>query len=317
MCSRIIQNGIVTSKGSNGGNGNADGGLLTGGGGSGAGCILLFSKQDLSSTGTYEVNGGAGGTASGGSPGRAGGAGGNGVYSALTVPSMILFEPPQLSLGITYDQYVNDIELEDGKLLGLIDRDELRYKYDGKLHRAMDTDMSFEDFDLPTGKVPSGHGNPVGTIINFFGESAPDGYLACDGTAYNIADYPTLAAHLLSFTDPTPYEVDGDDTRFKVPDLRGEFLRGSGTNSHTDQGSGANVGVHQDGTIHIDVIKRGNGGGIFVSSSTSEIGAQNVDTSTIGSEISLINNDSKQEIERGNFYTSRPTNTSILYCIKY
>ena len=320
MCSKIIQNGLVASNGSNGGNGNASGGLLTGGGGSGAGCILLFSKQGITSTGTYEVSGGAGGTATGGSPGRAGGAGGTGVYDALTVPSMILFEPPQLSLGITYDQYVNDIELEDGKLLGLIDRDELRYKYDGKLHRAMDTDMSFEDFDLPTGKVPSGHGNPVGTIINFFGESAPDGYLDCDGTAYNIADYPTLAAHLLSFTDPTPYEVDGDDTKFKVPDLRGEFLRGSGTNSHTNQGSGANVGVHQDGTELPDigtetngniVLKRGGGYGFYALNKDSYVGDSN------NNKRSATTTQTSMGDSQNIAFTIRPTNTSILYCIKY
>ena len=35
-------------------------------------------------------------------------------------------------------------------------------------------------------------------------------------------------------------------TTFKVPNLLGEFLRGTGTNSYTNQGSGANVGVHQD-----------------------------------------------------------------------
>ena len=32
-------------------------------------------------------------------------------------------------------------------------------------------------------------GNPVGTIISYFGESAPDGYLKCDGATYNKADY--------------------------------------------------------------------------------------------------------------------------------
>lgn len=33
-------------------------------------------------------------------------------------------------------------------------------------------------------------GVPTGTIINFFGDIAPDGYLSCDGTQYLKSDYP-------------------------------------------------------------------------------------------------------------------------------
>ena len=59
---------------------------------------------------------------------------------------------------------------------------------------------------------------PVGTIISVFDEVAPNHFLICDGTTYNKADYPILAAKLLSLTDHSAYEVSGDDTKFKVPD---------------------------------------------------------------------------------------------------
>lgn len=82
------------------------------------------------------------------------------------------------------------------------------------------------------------------------GTAAPDGYLVCDGTVYNISDYPLLANHFeTQFQTKNHFGGDGITT-FAVPDLRGEFLRGTGTNSHTNQGSGLNVGMHQDGTIH-------------------------------------------------------------------
>jgi hypothetical protein len=67
-------------------------------------------------------------------------------------------------------------------------------------------------------------GNPVGTIIMFYGSTAPDGYLPCDGSAYNVTDYPKLYAVLGSAN---------------TPDLRGCFVRGLGGNS-------AALGVKQE-----------------------------------------------------------------------
>ena len=39
-------------------------------------------------------------------------------------------------------------------------------------------------------------GNPVGTLITFYGNTAPAHYLACNGTAFDTARYPKLFAHL-------------------------------------------------------------------------------------------------------------------------
>ncbi len=315
LARKLISSGSLTSNGSkapgftSGGSGRSN---WAGGGASGGGCIVLISAEN-EVTSLTSVTGGAAGSHSG-SWQKDGGAGGSGAYANITVEDLILVDLP-VEFAITDESHQSRITPSEAvRYLGLMDKDEFYYEIMGSRHRAMDTDMSFEDFDLPTGKVPSGHGNPVGTIINFFGESAPDGYLACDGTAYNIADYPTLAAHLLSFTDPTPYEVDGDDTKFKVPDLRGEFLRGSGTNSHTDQGSGANVGVHQDGTIipHAQFSTSG----YMDLPSTSDAHVINPDTSTSASSRYYLQGTATQA-SMTESYTSRPTNTSILYCIKY
>ena len=164
---------------------------------------------------------------------------------------------------------------------------------------------------------------PVGTVISYYGETAPAHYLVCDGSVYNKADYPELWTHLSSFSDTTPYTVDGDNTKFKVPDLRGEFLRGTGTNGHVNQGSGAAVGVHQDGTV-VDLPISYNNGTIGVLSSnvgkgfynnSSQLNLDSISTSS-GHMLAISANKYGPYNDLSS-YTSRPTNTSVLYCIAY
>ena len=164
--------------------------------------------------------------------------------------------------------------------------------------------------------------NPTGCIIQMMGVTAPLGYLACDGTIYNIADYQNLANYFTAqFGSANNFGGDGTTT-FAVPDLRGEFLRGTGTNSHSDGGNGANVGVHQTPTGHVEVVL--NQGKYFGpshdESDTSRLGATNIDkilvtrseTNTPYLTCSFGSDGSSAEL-----YASRPTNTSVLYCIKY
>lgn len=74
--------------------------------------------------------------------------------------------------------------------------------------------------------VDKSHGlqdTPVGTILSYMGIIAPPHYLICDGTIYNITDYPILANHIKHhFGSYNKWGGDGIDT-FAVPDLRGEF----------------------------------------------------------------------------------------------
>lgn len=182
--------------------------------------------------------------------------------------------------------------------------------------------MPAEDMDDVIDELPTG-GNiavtgyvPLGTLLPFYGETVPDFFLACDGSAYNKADYPELAKHLLSLTNNTPYIVDGDNTKFKVPDLRGEFIRGTGSNSHSGEGSGANVGVHQDAT-EFPAINISSSGSLVFRKSTEAIAPTNTD-STVGSSPSYasVTGTAGSNTYHAK-YTSRPTNTSVLYCIAY
>ena len=102
---------------------------------------------------------------------------------------------------------------------------------------------------------------PVGHIMAYMGTIPPKHYLVCDGSVYNIVDYPALSSHILEQFGAVNYFGGDGETTFAVPDLRGEFLRGVGANSRVNQGSGAEVGEHQDAT-RINNIRPDSNGGI-------------------------------------------------------
>ena len=158
------------------------------------------------------------------------------------------------------------------------------------------------------------YANPPGTVISYIGSTLPDGYLACDGTKYNVSDYPVLYSKLKDL-DHTGWKDANWTTEFTVPDLRGEFLRGTGTNGHTNQGSGENIiGKHQDGTT--SNYFRALSDGLY--GFDNQAALSDVDFATSNSSTWIKAN--KADSGTGNYvtsYTSRPTNTSVLYCIKY
>jgi microcystin-dependent protein len=156
---------------------------------------------------------------------------------------------------------------------------------------------------------------PAGTVISYIvGNEAPSGYLKCDGTVYNISDYQTLADAIKNGLGSYNYYGGNGETTFAVPDLRGEFLRGTGT-AKRNTGSGASVGAHQNGTRV--AYTRGDGNYVWFSYN----GIPSVfDTVSNASGTSLWRASSYSKTGTGTYpstYTTRPTNTSVLYCIKY
>ena len=177
-------------------------------------------------------------------------------------------------------------------------------------------------------KVP---GVPTGTILPFMGKTAPTGYMICDGTEYNISSHTNLANFIKEEFGSINYFGGDGETTFKVPDLRGEFLRGSGTATR-NTGTGAEVGVHQNGTEqpHIFASVRKSGSGAYLDFGYNSSNITYSDTSYNYS--SFINPDtykgrtanlavsaSIENLSTSSWgsYTSRPTNTAVLYIIKY
>lgn len=167
-----------------------------------------------------------------------------------------------------------------------------------------------QNISVPTIGIGGGFA-PIGTIISYMGTTAPQDYLICDGTTYNIADYKQLSDFFAAQFGSSNFFGGDGVTTFKVPDLRGEFLRGTGTNSHTNQGSGANVGVHQDGTLMPESLADDNM--LAISKFTTTNFDFKVTPTTTGTR---SKNSSISSDDWGRQITSRPTNTSVLYCIK-
>jgi len=67
---------------------------------------------------------------------------------------------------------------------------------------------------------------PIGCVVNYLSWDIPPSFLFCDGTEYNISDYPYLFNTLKD-----TYGGDGITT-FAVPDLTGEFITGIEQNTN-------------------------------------------------------------------------------------
>jgi microcystin-dependent protein len=81
--------------------------------------------------------------------------------------------------------------------------------------------------------------SPAGIIAPFAGTTAPSGWLKCEGQAISRATYATLFAAI-----GTTWGVGDGSTTFNVPDLRGTFLRGTGTNGTYGTAVGPSVGTY-------------------------------------------------------------------------
>lgn len=149
---------------------------------------------------------------------------------------------------------------------------------------------------------------PLGTINAFGGSTAPEGWLLCQGQAISRTTYKDLFAVI-----GTKFGSGDGNTTFNVPDLRGEFLRGAGTNSHPGQGSGGDVGFHQDATEQVEAYTLEN-------TTFAWIGQRgqmaNKDATKTGTIWGVQGNNAAESASNAYIFAARPTNTSVNYMIK-
>lgn len=171
---------------------------------------------------------------------------------------------------------------------------------------------------------------PVGSLLNYFGTKAPDHYLVADGKEYAIGTYPALEAFILENFGTVNHFGGNGTTTWAVPDLQGEFLRAAGDSGRefiaygtqkVSVGAGGAVGDHQDPTYHPSVFMYSNNS----ATSAIHVGTWDSATNTIvnwDSQIKKMSQFHDQGYSRTNTRdqvvggTSRPTNTSVLVCIK-
>lgn len=174
----------------------------------------------------------------------------------------------------------------------------------------------------PDETLGGSYNGPIGEIISYMGTTAPNNFLVCDGSIYNISDYIDLANHINKHFGSFNFFGGDGTTTFAVPDLRGEFLRGSGTNGHADSGNGANVGVHQNGTQIPYIVGTGSDNGYLLQLRTNPgwNTTENVDSwkhTNTGRWVNYQKVSTGTDEDKRYAFTSRPTNTSVLYCIRY
>jgi microcystin-dependent protein len=139
---------------------------------------------------------------------------------------------------------------------------------------------------------------PAGAVQAFAMNSAPSGWLAADGTAVSRATYAALFAAI-----GTTYGAGDGSTTFTLPDLRGYFVRGSGTNS--DGTAAGTFGAKQADALktHTHSYSKNTGG-----------------NSVTGGPSTI--SDGETSANTGNPSTgtsdeTRPKNIAMLYCVKF
>ncbi len=165
--------------------------------------------------------------------------------------------------------------------------------------------------------------NPIGTVISFMGQQPPALYLRCDGGQYVVAEYQELCNFFAANFGAVNYFGGDGEQYFAVPNLSGEFLRGTGTNGHTwtdmygnvgREGAGSDVGVHQPATQHTAIWASDSR---FIVADELKGTLPNSDAVTyISAKPTRVSSSSKVNNSMSAFITSRPTNTSVLFCIK-
>lgn len=149
---------------------------------------------------------------------------------------------------------------------------------------------------------------PVGAVMGFSQGNVQPGWLECDGSVLSRSAYPDLFAAI-----GTTYNL-GNETglQFRLPDYRGEFLRG------WDHGRGADVGrtlgSFQSGSVgqHDHALAPGNAAVTLQVARTNGTDVSFMGQSDGGSSTDDIvftqQNTSAPE--------TRPRNVSIMYCVK-
>lgn len=161
---------------------------------------------------------------------------------------------------------------------------------------------------------------PVGSLIQTMSNSAPKHYLICDGSEYAIGTYPELEAHFVKEFGAVDH-FGGENGKWKVPDLRGEFLRMTGTNSHINtitglkEGNGADVGAHQEASV-LPQSWSGTGANVAPINYTENM-KKSADTLKPFSEVGTNDwNTTNNYGDTAGAQTVRPTNTSVNVAIK-
>jgi microcystin-dependent protein len=142
---------------------------------------------------------------------------------------------------------------------------------------------------------------PTGGIMMFTVSGVPTGWLECDGSDISINDYGVLY-NVIGQNYTTSTLID-KTTRFQIPDLRGEFVRGWDNNKGIDAGRSLGTFQAQDIQSHTHSVPAG---GTIVNSINQRYSDNSGNVNSAGAQTT----DSTGGTE------TRPRNIALIYCIK-
>lgn len=144
---------------------------------------------------------------------------------------------------------------------------------------------------------------PIGTVSWFAASAAPTSYLECSGGVVAISEYLDLYNVI-----GKKYNTGGEGaSNFRLPDLRGEFIRG------WDHGRGADVdrvfGDSQQGSVMVTHVGQTAGGAMA-------IGGFNFDSAEAYTTPNVQSAGTLTNYSGNTLVGSRPRNVALLPCIK-
>ena len=157
-------------------------------------------------------------------------------------------------------------------------------------------------------KIGSGE-LPAGTMLMFAGNTIPEGWLLCDGSAISRTDYAKLFSAI-----GTIYGAGDGSTTFTLPNLIDRFLQGSATAGTYKEAGLPNIKGKIE-TLETVLVGSGKTTGVFLNT-TSPSGT--VWTGSMGaSNVNLDFNASKSNSIYGASNTVQPPALTMLPIIKY
>jgi microcystin-dependent protein len=187
------------------------------------------------------------------------------------------------------------------------------------LNSAQDIELRYDGTVFRLTGSSAGIRVPSGAVMCFAMNTAPSGWLECNGSAISRTTYAALFSSI-----GTTFGVGNGTTTFNIPDLRGYFVRGWANGGSVD--SGRSFGSTQQdalqnitGSIDLQTpgtnkMRTSGGAGALASKETSSVfndGASGQSTSTTG----ITFNASSSSGVRTSTET-RPVNVALMYCIK-
>ncbi|WP_052229430.1 phage tail protein [Pseudomonas fluorescens] len=145
---------------------------------------------------------------------------------------------------------------------------------------------------------------PVGSIVAFPVDAPPPGFLELDNSVKSSATYPDLSAYLGGKFN----KGDEGTGNFRLPETRGEFLRGWDHGRGVDAGRGLGSWQADDNKSHAHTVTRMQAFANATGSNPSAVVVDNGNTAVITNFAAGFNSSGGAE--------ARPRNIAVMWCIK-